>query len=156
MGRQAHGVKGIDLDNEDRVIGVSLAKDDMTVLSVCENGRGKRTEVGEYRVQHRGGKGIINIKTQVNGPVIGMLTVDDLDEIVVVRMDGKLIRVPVADMRAIGRNTQGVWIMKTTDDAKIVAIARAVGASKEEAMTSSVEVDDTVTSTDDETPDDTD
>lgn len=156
MGRQAHGVKGIDLDNEDRVIGVSLAKDDMTVLSVCENGRGKRTEVGEYRVQHRGGKGIINIKTQVNGPVIGMLTVDDLDEIVVVRMDGKLIRVPVADMRAIGRNTQGVWIMKTTDDAKIVAIARAVGASKEDAMTSSVEVDETTTSTDDETPDDTD
>ncbi|HUW62888.1 MAG TPA: DNA gyrase subunit A [Candidatus Bathyarchaeia archaeon] len=136
MGRTARGVIGIRLDADDVVIGVSLAGDDMTVLSVTENGFGKRTEVGEYRLQHRGGVGIINIKTSArNGNVVGMLTVDDRDEIVVVSTDGIVIRTSVKGIRTIGRNTQGVKIMTPTPGAKVSAIARAIAEEKEQEVT---------------------
>ena len=136
MGRQAHGVIGIRLEKGDLVIGVSLAKDDMTVLSVTENGYGKRTLVSEYRLQHRGGSGVINIKTsERNGNVIGMLTVDDKDEIVLAATNGIVIRSSVKDIRTIGRNTQGVKLMSPTEGAKVSAAARAVGSSKEEDLT---------------------
>ncbi len=136
MGRQAHGVIGIRLEKGDLVIGVSLAKDDMTVLSVTENGYGKRTLVSEYRLQHRGGSGVINIKTsERNGNVIGMLTVDDRDEIVLAATNGIVIRSAVKDIRTIGRNTQGVKLMSPTEGAKVSAAARAVGSSKEDEMT---------------------
>lgn len=136
MGRTARGVIGIRLADDDYVIGVSLAHDDMTVLSVSENGYGKRTQVGEYRLQHRGGQGIINIKTtERNGNVVGMLTVDDRDEIVLVSTDGVVIRTAVKDIRTIGRNTQGVTVMKPNPGAKVSAVARAVAASKEDDVT---------------------
>ncbi len=136
MGRTAHGVIGIRLEKGDRVIGVSLAKDEMTVLSVTENGYGKRTLVSEYRLQHRGGSGVINIKTtERNGNVIGMLTVDDRDELVLAATNGIVIRSAVKDIRAIGRNTQGVKLMSPTEGAKVSAAARAVGSSKEEDLT---------------------
>ena len=136
MGRTARGVVGIKLAPDDYVIGMSLASDDMTVLSVTENGFGKRTKVGEYRVQHRGGQGIINIKTTArNGNVVGMLTVDDRDEIVVVSTDGIIIRMGVKGIRAIGRNTQGVKVMSPTEGAKVTAVARAVAEDKEKEAT---------------------
>ncbi len=137
MGRNARGVIGIRLGkDDDRVIGTSIAADDSTVLSVTENGYGKRTKVGEYRLQHRGGQGIINIKTTArNGNVVEMLTVDDLDEIVVVATDGIVMRTSLRDIRTIGRNTQGVRIMKPRDGAKISAVARAVAEEKEEQLT---------------------
>jgi len=143
MGRQARGVIGIRLQPDDYIIGVSLAKDDMTVLSVTENGFGKRTKVGEYRLQHRGGQGIINIKTTArNGNVVGMLTVDDDDEIVLVSTAGIVIRTAIKDIRTIGRNTQGVRVMATgkgDDTAKVSAVARALGEGKEEKMTEEAE-----------------
>jgi DNA gyrase subunit A len=136
MGRNARGVRGIRLGNDDFVIGTSIAADESTVLSVTENGFGKRTQVGEYRLQHRGGSGIINIKTTArNGNVVEMLTVDDLDEIVVVATDGIVMRTSVKDIRTIGRNTQGVRIMKPREGAKISAVARAVAEEKEEIIT---------------------
>ncbi len=137
MGRNARGVIGIRLGkDDDRVIGTSIAPDDSTVLSVTENGYGKRTKVGEYRLQHRGGQGIINIKTTArNGNVVEMLTVDDLDEIVVVATDGIVMRTSLKDIRTIGRNTQGVRIMKPKEGAKISAVARAVAEEKEEQLT---------------------
>jgi DNA gyrase subunit A len=144
MGRSARGVKGIRLDEDDWVTGVSLAHDDMTVLSVSENGFGKRTKVGEYRLQHRGGRGIINIKTtKRNGNVVGMLTVDDRDEIVLISTDGIVIRTAVKDMRTIGRNTQGVRVMKPSEGAKVSAVARAVAESKEEQMTEEAAAEET-------------
>ena len=116
MGRNARGVIGIRLEDKDVVVGVSLAEDDKTVLSVCENGFGKRTLVSEYRVQHRGGQGIINIKTSSrNGKVVAMLTVDDDDDIIVIATDGQTVRVPISDIRTIGRNTQGSRIMRVDD-----------------------------------------
>ncbi len=136
MGRTARGVIGIRLDKGDYVVGVSLAPDDRTVLSVTENGFGKRTEVSEYRLQHRGGSGIINIKTTGrNGNVVGMLTVDDVDDIVVVSNDGIVIRTSVKDLRAIGRNTQGVKIMTPNEGAKVSAVARALAEQQEESAT---------------------
>jgi len=106
------------------------------VLSVTEKGFGKRTKIGEYRLQHRGGSGIINIKTtERNGNVVGMLTVDDDDEIVMVATDGIVIRTAVKDIRTIGRNTQGVKIMTPRQGAKVSAVAKALAESKEEAVT---------------------
>ena len=143
MGRTARGVIGIRLDKDDFVVGVSLAPDDRTVLSVTENGFGKRTEVSEYRLQHRGGSGIINIKTTGrNGNVVGMLTVGDDDDIVVVSNDGIVIRTSVKDIRAIGRNTQGVKIMTPNDGAKVSAVARALGEKQEESATEAAGGDD--------------
>ena len=140
MGRTARGVIGIRLDKGDFVVGVSLAHEDSTVLSVTENGFGKRTQVGEYRLQHRGGRGIINIKTTVrNGNVVGMMTVDDDDEIVMVATDGIVIRTGVKQIRTIGRNTQGVTLMKRQAGAKVSAVARAIPEEKEELLTESVE-----------------
>ncbi len=158
MGRTAHGVIGIRLAEGDRVIGMSIARDDMTVLSVTENGFGKRTQVGEYRLQHRGGQGIINIKTtDRNGKVVGMLTVDDRDEIVVVSTDGVVIRTAVKDLRTIGRNTQGVKVMTPGEGATISAVARAIAEEKEDEVTESAEanapVGPVVNSVDDETID---
>ncbi len=139
MGRKTRGVIGIKLARkEDYVIGMSLAHDERTVLSVSENGYGKRTTVGEYRMQHRGGQGIINMKTtERNGKVVEMLTVDDEDDIVIVATDGVVIRTPVRDIRAIGRNTQGVRIMRLDEGAKVSAVARAVAEEQEEAVTES-------------------
>ena len=136
MGRAAHGVVGIKLERGDSVIGMSIAGDEMTVLSVTENGFGKRTKVGEYRLQHRGGSGIINIKTtDRNGCVVGMLTVDDSDEIVVVSTDGTVIRTSVKDLRTIGRNTQGVKVMTPPEGIKVTAVARAIPEDKEDELT---------------------
>ncbi|MCP4641955.1 MAG: DNA gyrase subunit A [bacterium] len=140
MGRTARGVIGIRLDKDDRVIGTSIAADDMTVMSVTENGYGKRTKVGEYRLQHRGGRGIINIKTTArNGKVIGMLTVTDEDEIVVVSTDGIVIRMGVKDVRTIGRNTQGVRVMSPTDGASVSAFARAVAEDRQDDIAEAAE-----------------
>jgi DNA gyrase subunit A len=157
MGRTARGVIGVRLEEGDAVIGVSLARDDMTVLSVTEHGYGKRTEVGEYRLQHRGGQGIINIKTtERNGNVVGMLTVDDRDEIVVVSTDGVVIRMAVKDIRAIGRNTQGVKIMTPSPGAKVSAVARAVAEAKEQEVTEAAGPDVPPSSEPEDLPDDTD
>lgn len=139
MGRTARGVIGIRLEEGDYVVGVSIAHDDKTVLSITENGYGKRTQVGEYRLQHRGGSGIINVKTtEKNGKVVGMLTVDDQDEIVVIATDGIVIRTSVKDIRTIGRNTQGVKVMTPQPGAKVSAVALALAESKEEAATANV------------------
>jgi DNA gyrase subunit A len=136
MGRTARGVIGIRLEKNDYVVGVSLAPDESTVLSVTENGYGKRTQVGEYRLQHRGGSGIINIKTSDrNGCVVGMMTVADDDDIVLVATDGIVIRTSVKDIRTIGRNTQGVRIMKPQEGATVSAVALALAEEQEENVT---------------------
>ena len=135
MGRTARGVIGIRMREDDYVVGVSIAPDEKTVLCITETGFGKRTKVGEYRLQHRGGSGIINIKTTArNGNVVGMLTVDDSDEIVLVATDGIVIRTSVKDIRTIGRNTQGVKVMKPQAGAVVSAVARALAEEQEDAV----------------------
>jgi DNA gyrase subunit A len=127
MGRTARGVIGINLAEGDKVVGASTASDENTVLTVTEHGFGKRTKAGEYRIQHRGGKGIINIKTsRRNGLVVGMLTVSDKDEIVLISREGIVIRTAVEHVRTIGRNTQGVRLMKLGEGDRLVATAKPI------------------------------
>jgi DNA gyrase subunit A len=128
MGRTAYGVKGITLEAGNEVIGMETITPDSTtsILTVTEGGYGKRTSVGEYRVQGRGGKGIISVKTtERNGLAIGFLQVRDSDEIMLMAAQGKVLRCKVGDIREIGRNTQGVRILDLEgEDDRVVAVAR--------------------------------
>ncbi|HET7909312.1 MAG TPA: DNA gyrase subunit A [Nitrospira sp.] len=128
MGRTAYGVKGITLEEGNEVIGMETITPDSTtaILTVTEGGYGKRTPVGEYRVQGRGGKGIISVKTtERNGLAVGFLQVRDSDEIMLMAAQGKVLRCKVGDIREIGRNTQGVRILDLdSEDDRVVAVAR--------------------------------
>jgi DNA gyrase subunit A len=125
MGRTAFGVRGISLRDEDEVVGMDVLAPGGTILSVTEQGYGKRTEVGEYRVQSRGGIGIINIQTSDrNGKVIGVLQVRDDDELMLITQQGKILRMASNTIRAIGRATQGVRLIDIEGDDRAVSIAR--------------------------------
>ncbi len=128
MGRTAYGVKGITLEEGNEVIGMETITPDSTtsILTVTEGGYGKRTPVGEYRVQGRGGKGIISVKTtERNGPAVGFLQVRDGDEIMLIAAQGKVLRCKVDDIREIGRNTQGVRILDLDGEGdRVVGVAR--------------------------------
>jgi DNA gyrase subunit A len=128
MGRMAYGVKGITLEEGNEVIGMETITPDSTtaILTVTEGGYGKRTPVGEYRIQGRGGKGIISVKTtERNGQAVGFLQVRDDDEIILMAAQGKVLRCKVDDIREIGRNTQGVRILDLDgDEDRVVAVAR--------------------------------
>ncbi len=128
MGRTAYGVKGITLEEGDEVIGMETITPDSTtaILTVTEGGYGKRTPVGAYRVQGRGGKGIISVKTnERNGLAVGFLQVRDGDEIVLMAAQGKVLRCKVDDIREIGRNTQGVRLLDLDgEEDRVVGVAR--------------------------------
>jgi len=130
MGRTAHGVRGITLESGDEVIGMETITPDSTtaILTVTEGGYGKRTPVNEYRVQGRGGKGIISVKTtERNGLAVGFLQVRDDDEIMLMAAQGKVLRCKVDDIREIGRNTQGVRLLDLDgEEDRVVAVARLV------------------------------
>jgi DNA gyrase subunit A len=113
MGRTAYGVKAVTLDDEqDEVVSLVGIRRQATLLAVTENGYGKRSEISEYRVSHRGGKGIITIKTtDRNGPVVAVKEVVDGDELMIITKQGQLIRMPVQGISVIGRNTQGVRLV---------------------------------------------
>ncbi|MCG2712648.1 MAG: DNA gyrase subunit A [Candidatus Omnitrophica bacterium] len=141
MGRTASGVRGISLGKKDKVIGMELVDKDATLLTVTENGFGKRTKVDEYRSQSRGGKGIINIKTtEANGMVVGLDTVVDNDELMLITSSGMIVRCPMKTVRTTGRSTQGVRLMRLTGEDKVVAVAR-VAAKEEEDDESSAEAE---------------
>ena len=128
MGRTAHGVKGITLEAGDEVIGMETITPDSTtaILTVTEGGYGKRTPVNDYRVQGRGGKGIISVKTtERNGLAVGFLQVREGDEIMLMAAKGKLLRCKVDDIREVGRNTQGVRVLDLDgDDDRVIGVAR--------------------------------
>lgn len=145
MGRNTSGVKGISLVGDDRVVGMVVADPDDTLLTICENGYGKRTKFGpnaangeddggdddagsssaRYRTQNRGGKGLRDIRTsERNGKVIGIARVNDEDEVFMMTAKGKLQRIKAADISVIGRNTQGVRIMNVDDGDSLIAVVR--------------------------------
>ncbi|HGE71327.1 TPA: DNA gyrase subunit A [Candidatus Poribacteria bacterium] len=131
--RNTIGVRGIRLEDDDHVVGMSVADDNATLLVVTEKGFGKRTDMSEYRRQSRGGKGIIAIKTSLrNGPVVGIKSVTDKDELIIMTTAGMIIRLPISGVRTIGRNTQGVRLIALQDDDLVSDIAR-VAVSEEEA-----------------------
>ncbi len=124
MGRTAHGVKGISLDDGDVVVGVDVVKPDNEVLTVSEEGYGKRTLVREYRTQSRGGKGVINLKvTEKTGKVVGLKLVRPGQELMLITSDGIVIRIEIDEISVISRNTQGVTLMRTSAEDKVVALA---------------------------------
>ncbi len=132
MGRTATGVKGITLRANDEVIGMVVVKREATLLTVSERGLGKRSNVGDYRVQSRGGKGIIAMKVNdKTGQIVAMLEVVDNEDIIMITEKGVAIRQHIGDIKVIGRNTQGVRLMKIDDD-KISDVAKMVSEEEEE------------------------
>ncbi len=126
MGRSARGVTGIKFgEPNDEVIGVAVLNPTDSILSVCENGYGKRSPIDEYRKQTRAGKGIYTIKvTERNGPVVGILQVAEDDHLMVMTSGGKVMRFTVAEVGVIGRLTQGVRLMNVEPGEKIISLAR--------------------------------
>jgi DNA gyrase subunit A len=127
MGRPAAGVRGISLSGKDNVVAAAVVVPDAMLLVAGENGIGKRTPFDEYRVQSRGGKGIITQKTtDKTGNVAGALTVRDTDEIMLITSGGQMVRTVVKDIREAGRNTMGVKLINLDEDDKLQAIARVI------------------------------
>ncbi len=124
MGRRTAGVRGIRLSKGDHVVGFGITKPDSVVLTITENGYGKRTALSEYRVQSRGGKGLINIITSKrNGVVVGLKIVQEGDEIMIITGDGKMIRTKVGPIPVYGRSTQGVTILETDGESRVISLA---------------------------------
>lgn len=133
MGRVTSGVIGIKLSNDDAVIGMEtiIAGSKQTLLTITENGFGKRTELDEYRVQVRAGKGVITYRiTPKTGKVVGVKLVDEEDDIMLVTDTGVIIRIKVAEISILGRPTQGVTLMRT-NEGKVVSIEK-ISEEKEE------------------------
>ncbi|HKF65798.1 MAG TPA: DNA gyrase C-terminal beta-propeller domain-containing protein, partial [Vicinamibacterales bacterium] len=127
MGRTAYGVRGITLRDDDVVVAMEVVQPVGTLLTVTERGYGKRTEMEEYRVQSRGGVGVINISTSArNGQVVGVSYVEEGDEVLLITQQGMIIRMPTNDVRAIGRATQGVRLIEIEGEDKVVSVARLV------------------------------
>lgn len=126
VGRTSMGVKGITLSKDDKVIGMEPIKEDKDyILAITENGFGKRTEVEEYRCQGRAGKGVLTYKTTAKtGNIIGIKVVNDTDDVMMITDTGVVIRINVKDISVLGRNTQGVTLMRTSDGGKVVNIAK--------------------------------
>jgi DNA gyrase subunit A len=124
MGRGAAGVRGIRLGEGHEVIALCIL-DDGLILSATENGYGKRTAVDEFPLQGRGGQGVIAIQTtERNGRTVGAVQVKDDDEIMLISSNGTLVRTPVSDISIIGRNTQGVRLIRVAADQRLVGLAR--------------------------------
>ena len=125
IGRASQGVIGIRLDKDDELIGMEsvIAGGKATLLAITENGFGKRTELDEYRVQIRGGKGVITYKiTQKTGKLVGVRIASDEDDVMLITDTGTIIRIKVKDISVLGRSTQGVTLMRTSDGGKVVSI----------------------------------
>ena len=134
MGRGAAGVKGAALAKTDEVVSMEVVSPGDTLLTISENGYGKRSRVKDYRLVHRAAKGVITMKvTKKTGPVVGVLKIaSDDDEFIAVSSGGKLIRTSAADIRVIGRNTQGVRVVKLdSEDGREQVASVALVADRE-------------------------
>ena len=138
MGRVTRGVRGMNLEARDEVIGMEVVDPTAagsTIFTLTENGFGKRTDLDEYRGQSRGGKGLITIKTTTrNGLVVGVMQVTDENQLMVITDQGKILRVPIRGFSVIGRNTQGVRVMVTEEQEKIVAVAKLAERDDDEGL----------------------
>jgi DNA gyrase subunit A len=127
MGRSSTGVIGIRLRETDQVVGMAVVEPDATLLTICENGHGKRTDFEEYSTKHRGTYGVINIQTtERNGGCVGMVAVHDEDEILMITANGMVIRTSMQEVRAMGRNVQGVRMIRLNEGDKLVSLARVL------------------------------
>jgi DNA gyrase subunit A len=146
MGRVARGVRGIELEGSDEVVGMTVVhageSDGNTLLTVCKNGHGKRSLIADYRQQNRGGKGLIDIKTdERNGPVVGVTAVKDDSGVMLITSAGKVIRINAKDVSVIGRNTKGVRLINLDPSENVSAIAHIVESESAEALTNGTTLD---------------
>jgi len=134
VGRVGQGVKGVTLEKKDYVVGMEVVRDPKgTLLTVTEHGFGKRTDLEEYRQQGRGGKGLINMKvTDKTGNVVAVRSVRDDDELMVISTNGTMLRMKIADIKTIGRNTQGVRLIRLQDQEQVGAVARVIASKDDE------------------------
>jgi len=122
MGRQAYGVYAMDLEKGDYIVGMEIVGEKELILSVTERGFGKRTAITEYRLQSRAGKGVINVKTaERNGNVVGVLSVTDESEVMIISQQGKITRLDSSEIRECGRSTQGVKLLSLEGGDQIAA-----------------------------------
>jgi DNA gyrase subunit A len=132
MGRSAYGVRGISLRDDDEVVAMEVVREGGTLLTVAQNGYGKRTELEEYRLQSRGGVGIINIQTtDRNGKVVGIAYVHDDDEVLLITQQGMILRMKAGDVRTIGRATQGVRLIEMEEGDAVVSVAKLAEKDEE-------------------------
>ena len=135
MGRTATGVRGVRLTKGDHVVGLLVIKRNDTILVVTENGYGKRSDINDYRITRRGGKGVITVKTTDRvGKMLSMMEVVDGDELVIISSHGMVIRQSVKDIRVMGRNTQGVRVIRLNEGDQIADIAKVVPEDEEEII----------------------
>ena len=133
MGRTAGGVTGIDLQEGDECIGLMVVSGDVTVLTIAENGMGKRSAFEDYRLTRRGAKGVINMKLgEKTGKVVACMTVDEKDEVMIITESGMVVRIAVNGCRVIGRATQGVRVISLSNDDKVATVACVAESDKEE------------------------
>lgn len=143
MGRVTRGVKAITLRDDDYVIGMCIPGEGFELLAVTENGYGKRTSLSEYRVQTRGGIGIKTYKcSEVTGNVVGIYSVDDSEDIILITSEGIIIRISAADIRTIGRTTKGVRLMRLDEGVKVVSMGKTEHEEKEEEESENTEAED--------------
>ena len=142
QGRYTHGVRGIRLRKADEVRGLAIVDPEAILLTITENGYGKRSKVADYRCTHRGSQGVINIKTdERNGRVKSVLAVDQDNELIVTSQNGLVIRIPVEGISIIGRATKGVRIMNLNEGDKVVAVARLLREEEEDRIVEEAEAD---------------
>jgi DNA gyrase subunit A len=133
IGRTGTGVRGIKLDGDQKVVSLIVPNNDGPIMTITENGYGKRTALTEYPAKSRATKGVVSIKvSERNGKVVGAVQVEDLDEIMLITDNGTLVRTRVNEVSVIGRNTQGVRIIRTADDEHVVALQRIDEIEEEE------------------------
>ncbi len=137
MGRTASGVRGIKLAEGDRVVSLIVPREEGAILTVTQNGYGKRTANSEYPTKSRATQGVISIKvTDRNGPVIGAVQVVDSDQIMMITDAGTLVRTRVSEVSVVGRNTQGVILIRTAEDENVVGLQRVAEPVEEEELDS--------------------
>ena len=141
MGRTSRGVRGIKLKPEDKVVGMLVGHaEELTVVTACSKGYGKRTPLSDYPIKGRGGQGVINIKTTSrNGEVIGIASAHDDDEVMLITHSGMLVRSPIVEMRPMGRNTQGVRLVNLKSEDELVGIEIVSSRDLEEFATDELE-----------------
>ena len=140
MGRVTRGVKAITLKKDDYVVGMSVPTEDCELLTVSENGYGKRTSLDEYRLQSRGGMGTKNYKvSDVTGKIIGIDSVKDDEDIILITSEGIIIRIEANDIRSIGRSTKGVKLMRVSEGVKVVSMGKTAHEEENEEMNVSQE-----------------
>ncbi|MCX4193112.1 DNA gyrase subunit A [Methylophaga sp. OBS1] len=135
MGRVSRGVRGMRIADDERIIALIIAQEEGAILTATEFGYGKRTDLAEYRVQGRGGQGIISIQTSArNGSVVGAVQVRDDDQIMLITNGGTLVRTPVKDVSLVGRNTQGVRLINLSNDEKLCGLERVIEDEEDAEM----------------------